>query len=325
MNSIHAVPKMLSRKEQTDFQYILVPDNVRITSGKWLFEVKSSVSFVCGFVDGFCPLERANSLGYSSRHKWVWSMESLPYNTDGGLPCKEAPKNVRETTIVCSLDCEKGEIAFRMDDYSGWVVVATNLVTTSCFIPIVMLQKGGDIQIGLHSTGESTKTTVTPLSLLDSHKIHRDASRRASPKTDRIGMLTCDILSSVIELWPLERSLFSFLPLVVCTETSSVQAEVFSLLKKRPLLVDPFLKQLWRLHKSDPSSWLLYRDLLLLELLRELTSRSQKSTEWAERCFESMSSEWCSVSLGALTYSPDDLSVSAQCTSGLPPLRSFFP
>ena len=163
---------------------------------------------------------------------------------------------------------------------------------------------------------------MTPITLLEVEKIQRNSPRAASPETDRIGMLTRSILSSVIELWPSERSLFSYFPLAICTETTSVLEEVISLLKKRPDLVAPFLKQLWGMRKSE--YWLLYRDLLLLELLKEFTSRSEGSTEWAETCVVSISSEWCRVSLGSLRCSQKGVSVSAQRSPRLPPLCPFF-
>ena len=229
--------------------------------------------------------------------------------------------DAEETTVHCRLDCEKREIAFRVNDGAVWVIVASDVIAESCFIPVVALREDEKFTFSLLYTGEN-EAAVTSITLLEVEKIQRNSPRVASPETDRIGMLTRSILSSVIELWPSERSLFSYFPLTICTETTSVLEEVISLLKKRPDLVAPFLKQLWGMRKSE--YWLLYRDLLLLELLKEFASRSEGSTEWAETCVESILSEWCRVSLGSLRCSQNGVSVSAQRSPRLPPLCPFF-
>ena len=321
VDEMHMVPRVFGKK-RTDFQHVIVPDNVRITSGQWLFKVTSSTAFVCGFVDGVYPLDSTCSLGYPSRHKWVWSTETCSGVTDKWVPLNGISEDdAEETTVHCRLDCEKREIAFRVNDGAVWVIVATDVIAESCFIPVMALREDEKFTFSLLYTGEN-EAAVTPITLLEVEKIQRNSPRAASPETDRIGMLTRSILSSVIELWPSERSLFSYFPLTICTETTSVLEEVISLLKKRPDLVAPFLKQLWGMRKSE--YWLLYRDLLLLELLKEFTSRSEGSTEWAETCVESISSEWCRVSLDSLRCSQKGVSVSAQRSPRLPPLCPFF-
>ena len=291
MNSIHMVP-VISQRKRTDFQYVMVPDNVRITSGQWLFEVTGSAAFVCGFVDGFYPLDSTLSLGYPSRHKWVWSTESFSGVATDWFPSSDILED-DETTVHCRLDCDKKEIAFRVNDHSEWVVVASSLVNTTCFIPVVASRQEEDFVFSLRSLSDPAEPSVLPITLVDLQKIRQDSPENASPEPNRLGVLARTILYSLIEQWPLELSLFSCLPLVISTEQSSVLTEVFSLLKEHPLLVTPFLKQLWGMRKLNLSLWLLYRDLLLLELLKEFSMHSEGSIEWAEQCVESLSSEWC--------------------------------
>lgn len=272
-------------------------EDVCITEGKWYFEVSGHPPFSCGFIDGCYPLDRMTPLNAPSRHKWVWLAKTLTGVTDRII------RDVNDisvhrgdyVTVVCRIDCSEGKIAFRMKTEYRWTVVATHLVTTSCFIPVVAAKDIKDLEIVINSV----KNPEDNYQWLENAIITRiwptyqtPPARKKTIDSDSIQYLRIQLLLTILTRWKASLNLTSVLSLTDQSDDDWVLPILMDILHNREASPHVLFQQILALKSSDKVLWMLLRDLVFLELWKEL-QQSRIQMDVVEKCLHELSPEWC--------------------------------
>ena len=212
----------------------------------------------------------------------------VPDVNDAQIHCGEY------VTVLCQIDCTKGEIAFRMKTEYRWTVVATNLVTTSCFIPVVAGESINDLKIDIELMKTPPNECQWVKNAMSSRirKVISPSPKKKKTESDRTQYLCMQLLRTLLTRWKASLNLTTVISLTDQINEEWILPIVLDILNDPEISPHVLFQQILALQSSSMYLWKKLRDLILLELWKE-SQRPQSRVDIIVKCLKELTPEWC--------------------------------